>query len=95
MTNEQLAKKYATTLNKCLTAIKILVICAIAAVGVLVVFAVIAAGANMQTNNPEGVLLGVVILGAFAAACVTGALAALLTAKTVMVKFKKLDKNKP
>lgn len=94
MTNEQLAQKYSNRLNKCLAAIKVLMICAIVAIAALVIFAIIALGVKMQESNPDGVLLGVIIPGIIAVACVIGALSALVTAKIVMSKFKKLAADK-
>ena len=94
MTNEQLAQKYANSLNRCLTALKISVIGAIAAIAVLVVFALIAGGAQMQESNPQGLLLGVVIPGIIAVACVVCALISLLTATITMKKLKRLGADK-
>ena len=90
MTKEQQAERYATRLGRCLTAVKILVIAAVAAIAALVVFVAVAVGVNMQDGNPEGVLLGAIIPGMFAAACVIGAISALVTAKISVVKLKKL-----
>lgn len=94
MTNEQLAQKYVNRLNKCFAAIKILIICAIVAVAALVIFAVIAVAVSMPKSNPDGMLLGVIIPGAFAVVCIIGAFSALVTAKIVMSKFKKLGADK-
>lgn len=94
MNNEQLAKIYANRLNKCLLAIKIFMISAMTAIAALVAFALIAICVNMQESNPQGVLLGIVVLGLFAAACVIGALSTLLTAKITMTKLKKLGADK-
>lgn len=94
MTNEQLAQNYANRAQKCLAAIKILIIGAIAAVAVLVVFASIALGVHMQESNPQGLLLGLIILGMLAAVCVIGALAALLTAIITIKKLKNLGADK-
>lgn len=94
MTNEQLAQMYADRLKKCLAAIKIFVIGAMAAVAALIIFAMIALGVNMQESNPYGLLLGVIILGVLAVACVLGAMATLVAAKITVNKFKKLDTSK-
>lgn len=94
MTNEQLAQKYASRAQKCLTVIKVLMICAVVAIAVLIIFAAIAVGVNMQESNPQGMLLGIVIPGMLAVACVIGALAALLTATITINKLKKLGADK-
>ena len=94
MTNEQLAQKYANRLNKCLAAIKILMICVMVAIAALVIFAFIALGLNMQKSNPEGLLLGVIIPGFTAAACIIGVLATIITAKIAMNGLKKLGTDK-
>ena len=94
MTNEELAQRYADRLIKCLTAIKIFVIGAIAAVAALIIFAMIAIGVNMQESNPSGLLLGVIILGTLAVACVLGAMSTLVAAKITVTKLKKLDTAK-
>lgn len=94
MTNEQLAQKYAKRLKKCLAAIKVFIICAIAAIAALVVFILIAVLSGMQEGNPNGLLLGVIIPGTFAVACVIGAIATLVTAKITITEFKKLGADK-
>lgn len=90
MDKEQQAERYAVRLGRCLTAIKILIIAAVAAIAALIVFVVVALGVSMQNGNPEGVLLGAIIPGAIAVACVAGALASLIIARITMVKLKKL-----
>lgn len=94
MTDEQLAQIYANRLNKCLAALKISVISAISAIAVLVVFALIAGGVHMQESNPQGLLLGLLILSMIAVACVIGALISLLTATITIKKLKKLGADK-
>lgn len=91
MDKEQLAKTYATRINKCLLAVKIFIISAVVAVAALLIFTLAASGSSLKDSNPEGVLLGVIICGMFAAACVIGALSAIVTAKITMTKLKKLS----
>lgn len=94
MNNEQLAQKYANRLNKCLLAIKIFIISAVVAVVTLLIFILAASGSSLKDSNPNGVLLGVIICGMFAAACVIGAIAVLCTAKITITKLKKLGADK-
>lgn len=94
MNKEQLAEKYATRINKCLLTVKILMISSVVAIAALTIFITIAGGINLWESNPEGVLLGVIITGMLAAACITGALAMLITAKITMTKLKKLGTDK-
>ena len=91
MDKEQLAEKYAKRLNKCLWAVKIFIISSAVAIAALVIFAFVAGGTGLKDSNPDGVLLGVIIPGMCAAACVIGAIAVLITAKITMNKLKKLD----
>lgn len=91
MTNEQMKEKYVSRLNKCLSAIKILVICAMAAVAALIIFIVAAKGVELQDSNPEALMIGVIIPGSIAAACVIGALSALGTAAVTLKKLNKQD----
>ena len=90
MTKEQLAERYAARIARCFTALKILIIGAVAAIAALVIFAAVAGGINMKESNPEGVLLGVIIPGLSAVACVTGALCTIVIAKITMTRLKKL-----
>ena len=93
MNKEQLAEKYATRINKCLLALKILIISAGVSIAALVIFVVIAGGVNLWESNADGVLLGIVIPGIVASACVTGALAVLIAAKITIKKLKKLGRT--
>lgn len=90
MDKEELAALYAARLNRCLAAMKILIILAAAAVVGLLVFFAVASGINMKDSNPNGVLLGIIIPAGTAAAAVTGALTSVVVAKITMVKLKKL-----
>lgn len=90
MNKEQLAEKYANSIKKCLSALKILMISAVVAIAALVIFVAVAGGVNLWESNPEGVLWGIIIPGMIAAACIAGALVAIVTAKITMTKLKKL-----
>ena len=90
MDKEQLAERYASRLARCLAAVKILIISSVTAIAALIIFTAVAFGINMQDSNPEGLLLGVIIVGFVAVACVVGALSAIVTAKITLTRLKKL-----
>lgn len=94
MTNEQLAQKYANWAQKCLAALKILIICAVAVIGVLAVFAAIAFSINMQESNPTGFLVGLLILSMLAVVCIICALIVLFKAAIAIKKLKNLGADK-
>lgn len=95
MANEQLAERYAKRIKRCLTAMKIFLICVLAVLAVLVIFILTAGGSNMRESNPAGFQWGILIIIMLAVLCAIGIIAAILTAQITIYKFKKLGTGDP
>lgn len=93
MTNEKQANIYVARLKRCLGAVKILVICAIAAVAALLIFSMAANGAGMKESNYGGMLLGIILIGSIAVLCIIGAVVTVVVAKITVSALKKLPEG--
>ena len=90
MDKSQLAELYTAKLKRCITVIKILVICMIAALAALVIFATAATGTGMKTSNYGGMLLGIIIISGAAFLCAFGVATAFIIASVYLKKLKNL-----